>query len=77
MKSFQTILLIVFAFFIVGAVLIFSGVLGGKKAEEKLLEQPIVMWGTIPKSKIDLGVMRINSSRSKIRLPISRCSTAA
>ncbi|HEY4493766.1 MAG TPA: extracellular solute-binding protein [Candidatus Paceibacterota bacterium] len=54
MKSFQTILLIVFAFFIVGAVLIFSGVLGGGSgSQDKLIAQPVIMWGTVSKSTME------------------------
>lgn len=49
MKSFQTILLIVFAFFIVGAVLIFSGAIGGNKSQQDaLVQSPVIMWGTLP-----------------------------
>ena len=53
MKSFQTILLIIFAFFIVGAVLIFSGVIGGgNSSTDKLIQQPAILWGTLPKEQI-------------------------
>ena len=52
MKSFQTILLIVFAFFVVGAVLIFSGVIGGSK-DDNLVSQPVTLWGTVSKLAVE------------------------
>src|SRR3989344_5916045 len=49
MKSFQTILLIVFGFIIVLAVLIFSGVvsIGRGGSVEKLVQSPVTLWGTM------------------------------
>ena len=49
MKSFQTILLFIFAFFIVGSVLIFSGVIGGgNRTQDRLIQDPVILWGTLP-----------------------------
>ena len=50
-KSFQTILLFVFSFFIVLAVLIFSGLIPVGKSNDSDANPPVdvVMWGTLPR----------------------------
>ena len=54
MKSFQTILLIVFGAFVIGAVLIFSGFIKiGSEDQETLVRQPVTLWGSVSSQIID------------------------
>lgn len=62
MKSFQTILLAVFGFFIILAVMIFSGVFGGGNKNEDLSTAEVTMWGTIPAEVVgDISVQATNA----------------
>ncbi|HEY9583045.1 MAG TPA: extracellular solute-binding protein [Candidatus Paceibacterota bacterium] len=66
MKSFQTILLVIFGAFVIGAVMIFSGVIGGNKAnQDNLISEPVIMWGTIPKITVDDILQKVANAGDK------------
>ena len=61
MKNFQTILMIVFGVFIVGAVMVFSGVIkvgGGSNTQVQTVE--VSMWGSIPSNQFS-AIMRASA----------------
>ena len=60
MKYFQTILLIVFGFIFVISLLVFGGILPGFRAPKGGSGGTLILWGTLPKTKMDLIMSDVN-----------------
>jgi ABC-type glycerol-3-phosphate transport system substrate-binding protein len=68
MKSFQTILLIIFAFFVVIAVLIFSGAFGGNANNKAASSAEVSMWGTVPAEVISSIVLQALNAGEELNI---------
>lgn len=69
MKNFQTILLIIFGVLVVGAVLVFSGIIkvgGGSQAT--LATKPVTLWGTIPENSFETVMRQASEAGEKFAI---------
>ena len=66
MSNFQISLMVVFGAFAVIAVLIFAGVLPGLNSAENSFAGEIVIWGTIPESKMNKPLDDFNQENEKL-----------
>lgn len=67
-SKFQLILLAVFGFFVIVAVMIFSGAIKIGKSTTSTAGTPIMLWGTIPKSGMVQLLDTINANNKAFRL---------
>lgn len=67
-SKFQLILLVVFGFFVVIAVMIFSGAIKIGKDTSSTAGTPVVLWGSIPKSYITSILDKVNANNKSFKL---------
>lgn len=67
-SKFQLILLVVFGFFVVIAVMIFSGAIKIGKDTSSTAGTPVVLWGSIPKSYITSILDKVNENNKSFKL---------
>ena len=60
MNYFQTILLVIFGFALVIGLLVFGGILPGFRAPQGGSGGTLVLWGTLPKDKVDIILADVN-----------------
>lgn len=67
-SKFQLILLAVFGFFVIVAVMIFSGAIKIGKDTTSTAGTPIVLWGSVPKSAMTPLLDKVNENNKSFRL---------